>query len=201
MLNKEFKIFLPVLTILIVGVLYFLSYSYSPKWNFNWKGIRPEIKDSIKSLDEYGEITSNAVGYSGRTPNQWHRQHWILKNANKEEFLKLIEYPSGTVKAIAYEGLLRDEKFDHKFDLITKSLNDTLTFVHYSFSCGGTAFMLSDYVINFIGNINNELPPTNIKDYPKLNLSKKQLASINNTFRMRKEKLDYYKKEYLKTIK
>ena len=195
------KIFLPILTIFIVVILYFLSFSYSQKWNFNWKGIRPEIKDSIKSLDEYGEITSYAVGYSGRTPNQWHRQNWILKNVNREEFLKLIEYPSGTVKAIAYEGLLRDEKFDQKFDLINKSLNDTLTFVHYTSGCIGTGFMLSDYVINFVGNINNELPPSNIKDFPKLNLSKKQIESINYKFRMRKEKLDYYKKEYLKTIK
>lgn len=195
------KIFLPILTIFIVGVLYFTSFSFSKKWSFNWKGIRSNIKDSIKTLDKYGEITSYAVGYSGRTPNQWHRQNWILKNITRKELLKLIDYPSGTVKAIAYEGLLRDEGFTNKFNLINKSLNDTLTFVHYTSSCSGTGFMLSDYVINFIGNVKKSLPPSESKDFPKLNLSKKQIELINSEFEKRKEKLQYYKKEYLKTIK
>ncbi len=202
---KKLKIYISIIIIFIVGVLLFISFSYSKKRSFNLEGIRTEIKDSIKKIDKCGKIVSNAVGIFRITPSQWYTQQWILQNASREEFLKLTDYPSGAVKAIAYEGLLRDKKFEGKIDLINKSLNDTLTFVFYQCGCIETGLMLSDYVINHIGNLNNEF--RNIKDdeFPKFNFSDNQIEVIKSKFRKRKRKrkrnLEYYKKEYYKTIK
>ena len=39
------------------------------------------------------------------------RRRWVMNNATKIELLKLFEYPNGTVKVIAYEGLLRKKGF------------------------------------------------------------------------------------------
>jgi hypothetical protein len=113
--------FLPIITLGIIGFIYFLSVSYSEKWNFEWKGIRKEIKDSIQALDKFGNLTSEFAGYNMNTPKQWHRQNWLRKNINTFELLKLTEYPSGTVKGFAYEELLTKPNIE-KYELYKKTL-------------------------------------------------------------------------------
>ncbi len=196
--SKKVTPYLPILTFLVVVGMYYFSIIYSPKWNFKWEGIRKEIKDSIIALDDYGEITSYAVGYSGHTPQQYHRQNWLLKNTTVSEFKKLIEYPSGVVKGIAYEGLLRNLEVK-KYPLFKKSLNDTLTFVFYASGCSSDGFMLSDYVINFISRLSKEVPPS--PNSPKMEITDKEKTEILALLEERKTKEKYYKKEFFKVLK
>jgi hypothetical protein len=184
--------FLPIITLGIIGFIYFLSVSYSEKWNFEWKGIRKEIKDSIQALDKFGNLTSEFAGYNMNTPKQWHRQNWLRKNINTFELLKLTEYPSGTVKGFAYEELLTKPNIE-KYELYKKTLNDTLTFVHYTSGCIGNRFMLSEYAIKVVPNFRNyEL---------KNQLTNEQVIEIENLLEKRMSKEKFYKKEYYKRIK
>ena len=45
--KKNWTIYLPILSMIFVAILFMYSNSYTEKWNFDWKGIRSEIKDSI----------------------------------------------------------------------------------------------------------------------------------------------------------
>ena len=180
--------FLPILTLFLVALLYFISTSYSEKWNFKWTGIRKNIKDSILALDKYGGLTGPAVGYSGRTPNQWYRQKWLLENATENELYELTDYPSGTVKGLAYSGLILKSSAN-KYDLYQKSLNDTLAFVYHTSGCIEAGFMLSEYTIDFIGR-------ENIKD-----LSSEQRKKIMTLYSERLSKKEFYKEEYYKLLK
>ena len=194
--NAEFKnhltVYLPIFTILIIVILYYFSQTYSDKWNYNWSGIRLEIKDTILEFDKYGVITSNATGYSGETPQQWHRQNWILKNATTSELEKLIDFPSGIVKGIAYVGVLHRTK--NKRDLLNKSLNDTLSFVFYQSGCVSRDFLLSEY-LNIILNIENYQPCCSIK------LTESERNEFLGKLKNLKSKKEYYKKEFYKRIK
>ncbi|SNR15117.1 hypothetical protein [Tenacibaculum jejuense] len=195
---KETSSLFPIVTFFCVAILFIFSNFYTPKWNFKWKGIRNEIKDSIIALDTYGTITGDAVGYAGRTPQQFYRQKWILKNATPSELYNLLDYPSGAVKAIAYEGLMYNPKVK-KYPLFKRSLNDTLTFVFSQYGCEGSGAMLSDYVINFIANIDKGVPPR--YNPPEIKLSEEEKDEILKLFYKRKAKENYYMKEFYKTLK
>ena len=184
--------FLPIGTFFIIGALYFLSVSYSEKWNFNWTGIRTEIRDSIKALDHDGRLTSEFVGYNMATPNQWHRQNWLRRHINTNELIQLTDYPSGTVKGFVYEELMRNSKIE-KYNLCKKVLNDTLTFVHYSSGCIGTGFMLSEFTIRYAPDFGGY----EIREA----LTKAEFREIDSLLELRLQKKDFYRREYQKGIK
>lgn len=195
--KTNWNIYLPILSMIFVAILFAYSNFYTEKWNFDWKGIRNEIKDSIELLDRSGEITFDKTDFSGRKVIEWYRQKWLLENVNELELVKLTDYPSGTVKAIAYEGLIRKSDVDI-FPLLEKSLNDTLTFVHYQSGCIVTSIMLSDYLFSYLTNLNDELPP--IQNPLEIKLTEKQKSEIVSLFKKRKSKEDYYKEEYFKRL-
>ncbi len=71
--KKNWTIYLPILSMIFVAILFMYSNSYTEKWNFDWKGIRSEIKDSIELFDQYGVITFDETDFSGRKIEQWYR--------------------------------------------------------------------------------------------------------------------------------
>ncbi len=184
--------YIPLFSLGIVFLLLSFTFSHNYVNNFNWNGIRTNVKDSIIAFEKYGSITSKYVGYAGKTPQQWYRQKWLNENLNENELIKLTEYPNGTVKGIAYWNLFKNKKVDKK-ELFEKALNDTLAFVHYQSGCLGTGFMLGEFVVTY-------LP---MKENISLNeiLSKKERKGILKILAIRKEKENFYKKEYYKTLK
>ena len=125
--TQKLSFYHPILTFMIVGTLFAFSNYYSPKWHFNWEGIRKEVKDSIIAFDKHGWID-----YTDQ--DQIARHRWILKNVKLSEFNKLLNYPSGEVKAMSYVALMKQKEVE-KYSLFKKSLNDTLTFVTVSAGC------------------------------------------------------------------
>lgn len=151
----KFSILLPLFTVIGIGVTIIIFTNYEKSWSFNWNGIRKNIKDSI-AIAEIQGITSGVVGYSGTsTRDEIMRRKWIMSNATEEELLKLIEYPSGTVKAIAYEGLIKKEHYDEKAELISKSISDNEFSVYYQSGCIGSKLSVSEYLMRFVINIDN----------------------------------------------
>ncbi len=188
-------IVLPIGTLTIVGLIFFLSSAYEPSWTFNWQEIRPEIRDTVKLIERYGSVTSGIVGYAGQTPQQWHRRKWLMKNATEDELTKLIDYPSGTVKTIAYEGLIRKENSD-KYKLINQALNDTTTFFNYQSGCDGFTMMIGEYLVENVIPISDRVPPLPPEKVIEYNLSDTEIVNLRELYNKRIDK----KEEYLRKI-
>ncbi len=177
--QKIFSILLPILTIVGIGIITVISSSYDESWTYNWNGIRRNIKDSIKVAD-YSGMTSGAVGPSGRsTMNEVKRRRWIMNKATISELLKLIEYPSGTVKAIAYEGLIRNKNFKQKTDLILQGIQDADYLIDYQSGCLGWNMEIGEYLIRNVLMIDDQIlyPPGSINDYGISELDKEKILT------------------------
>ena len=188
-------IVLPIGTLAIVGVIFFLSSAHEPNWTFNWQEIRPEIRDTVKLIERDGRVMSGIVGVSGKTPQQFHRRKWLMKNATKDELTKLIDYPSETVKATAYEGLIRKENSD-KYKLINQALNDTSTFFNYQSGCVGFPMMIGEYLVENVIPISDRVPPLPPEKVIEYNLSEMEIRNLRKLYNERINK----KEEYLRKI-
>ncbi len=160
-----------------IGVLFVLSSFYEKSWTYNWNGISEQIRDSIK-VAEYRGISSGIVGIDARKPNQFDRRHWIMKNATVPELLKLTEYPNGTIKTIAYEGLLRKEEFENKTELILKAISDNEYPILFQSGCVGTKMNISEYLIDFVLFIDDKSPPPPIGFENNFGISKTERNKI-----------------------
>ena len=179
----------PIVTlVMVLSLLYFSEINYN-KLNFSWKNIRSEIKDSVISLDKYGTLTNGVIGIAGLTPQQWHRQNWIIDNSTESELLSLTDYPSGTVKGLAYKGLII-KNHANQYELLKKSLNDTLTFVHYTSGCIGSGFMLSEYILEYEFVLDTTLVT---EKNSRLNLTSSQRTELIGILNKRKKSKHLYK--------
>lgn len=186
-------IIFPIVTLVVVSVALTISSFYEPTWLFNWKDIRQEIKDTIKSVDQYGQIPGYREGYAGETPKQWHQWQWLLNNTTEEELWLLMEYPSGTIKALAYEGLLRNSN-TNQFDLISKALADTNTFVWIGRGCVSDPFLIGEYLQSV--NSSLDLYQPSEMEFDNNTLTKEEAANLRALLKMRLAKKEKYLKDY-----
>lgn len=82
-----------------------------------------------------------------------------MHHATESELLKLTEYPSGTVRAIAYEGLIRKKGFNQKTELILEAFRDTEYEVDYQSGCLGWRMTLGEYLMRNVLFIDDQIPP------------------------------------------
>lgn len=186
----------PFITVVVLGSFFYFSSAYKPNWIYNWDGIRPEIKDTVKSMENYGYVTSRAIGYSGKTPQQWHRRKWFMKYATDAELIKLIDYPNGAVKATAYEGLIKRGN-QNNYNLFIKALNDTTTFLTFVLGCEGDYVMLSEYLIEIAFHIRENSPQPIKELYQNSGLTDIEIKQINSIYKERiDKKWSYFEKYY-----
>jgi len=196
--NKNPKILnrtivLPIGTLAIIRLVFFFSSAYEPNWTFNWEEIRPEIRDTVKLIEDYGSVTSGVVGIDAKTPKQWYRRRWLMKNASTEELKKLKSYPNGAVKTTAYEGLIRMSNSD-KYELMIQALNDTTTFFNYQSGCVGFPKMIGEYLAENVIPISDRVPPLPPERMVKYNLTEEKILNLRKLYNERIEK----KEEYLR---
>lgn len=147
--KNHFSIVFPILTIIGIGVFTVLTLFYEKSWSYNWNGISEQVRDSVK-VAEYGGISNGWVGIAPKKPKQFDRRFWIMKNATESELLKLTEYPNGTIKTIAYEGLLRKPIFENKVELMLKAIKDTQYSIFFRAGCEGMPMNISEYLVDFV---------------------------------------------------
>lgn len=192
----DMAIVFPLGTLAVVGLIFiFLSSAYQPSLTFNWKEIRPEIRDTIKLIENYGSVTSDAVGIAGITPQQWFRRRWVINNATEDELKILLEYPNGAVKATAYEGLMIKPNAD-KFKLLNQALNDTTAIFTYQAGCIGQPMMIGEYLIESVIPISDKVPPLPSDKTEKFNFTEQQISYLRKLYKDRVEK----KEQYLRKI-
>ncbi|MBO3697106.1 hypothetical protein [Roseivirga sp. E12] len=156
--RNHLSIIFPIITVVGIGITLVLSSAYDENWFYNWDGIRKEIKDSIKAV-EYNWVTERAFSSEETKTVQIHQQFWIMNNASEKELLKLTEYPNGTVKTIAYEGLIRRKGFETKADLLIKAINDNDHSVYLQVGCEAIPMSIGRYLVEFILQIDDRSPP------------------------------------------
>ncbi len=133
--------------ITIFGMIIFgLCSFYEPDWHFDWQGIRPEVKNTVLEVKDRG-VDHIYSGEAGGISTQYKKQQWLLKYATADELQKLTAYPDGTVKVIAYEGLLKDPSVKDKASIVLNVINDTVTKVYYTIGCIGDRTDVSEYVM------------------------------------------------------
>ena len=156
--HHRLSVFFPLFTIISIGFLFVFSSFYEKSWSYNWNGVSQSIKDSVQ-IAQYQGISSGVVGLAPRKPKQFDRRRWIMKHATIDELLKLTEYPNGTIKTIAYEGLIRNPYFNDKANLLLKAVDDIQYKVYFRSGCTETNMFISEYLIEFVLFIDNESPP------------------------------------------
>lgn len=184
--RSRFSILFPILTIVGIGIITAFVTNYEPNWSYNWNGIRAEIKDSIQIAELRG-ITSGVGGMGVSTKSEVDRRRWIMRNATESELLKLTEFPNGTVKAIACEGLLRKKNFKNKVELISNAINDTIYSVYYQSGCLGDELDIGEYLVQKVLMIDDQVPPFRPELITDFGLSKMEKQKILNEFHNRKK--------------
>lgn len=78
--------FLPVIGIITINTILIFSLTYEPTWNFDWKHIRKEIRDSVRLIQQNGGVSCGLVGDKAITPQQWYRRIWLIINVQNAHF-------------------------------------------------------------------------------------------------------------------
>ena len=177
--RNQYSILFPILTILSIGAIIVFANNYEPNWSYNWSGIRVKIKDSILKSELRG-ITSGVGGMGVSTKGEVDRRKWIMKHATKSELQKLIEYPNGTVKAIAYEGLLRKKDFVYKTELVLKAIQDTTYLLDFQSGCTGWNREIGRYLVQDVLMMDDQIPkspPSMRTDFGLSKIDKEKILS------------------------
>lgn len=172
--TKRYLIFLSILAVIGFVVLFSFSSFYQKSQIYNLKGISKQVRDSVKVAKSRG-IAGGTFELPSRALKQLNRCRWIRRNATDLELLKLTEYPDGTIKTIAYEGLLKSQSFDKKKELILKAINDTIYTIYYQsgYSDFDNKITIREYLIENILMIDG--PKANFGDGFKINIELTQL--------------------------
>ena len=157
-IKRILKLAIPLVTIMVIGTISLLSFSFRPSWLYNWNGINQQLKDSVSTY-EGASLTNGTVGYAAKRPAQYDRRMWIMENAHLEELQKLCKHPDATIKAIAYEGLVRKSEQKDKVQWVIKSLNDSPTTFNYQMGCEGELITIGTYLIEQVLFLNEKAPP------------------------------------------
>jgi len=137
-----------------------------------------KTRNIVSKIIEYGEITGQAVGYSGMKPKQWDNFTSLRKNASEQELLRLTEHTNPVVKCYAFD-LLVNTRNKNSFNILKKHLQDT-TYVSVQYGCIGSMIRVNDYYIKSMSspNPNNEyLTESNKKTLDSLLLFTPNLMS------------------------
>ncbi|WP_425234848.1 hypothetical protein [Ulvibacterium sp.] len=159
--SNGFGFVFPILSIIGIGSVIVFSSFYEKSWTYNWNGIRQQIRDSVK-VAERGWVSSGTIGPGARTPKQLGRRIWLMNNATVPELLKLTEYPDGTIKTIAYEGLIRKPGSIDKAELIIGAIADTEYPIYFKTGCEAFQMNIGEYLVDFvlfIDDTDNSPPP------------------------------------------
>jgi hypothetical protein len=82
-----------------------------------------------------------------------------MENATESELLNLTEYPNGTVKTIAYEGLLRKSEFQNKTGIVLKAIKEDEHKTYFQSGCIGMELNIGEYLVDIVLKIGDNSPP------------------------------------------
>ncbi len=161
------------LVVLVLGAFAICSVYVEAPEDFDWTGIRADIRDS---LPDANTLHGRFVGIGGRTVRQWYRQQWVKQHIAPEEAKKLLGHPRGAVKALAAESLLLTQRSE-AYELLKMAGSDTLSVFFYVSGCVGRPMLLGEYLLMHVEPFVDGLPPPSEKRI-RLSLSAKEARAL-----------------------
>lgn len=159
--------------IIIFTILFIFS---NDQYRFKWESISKPIKDSISEY-EFNSISSGIGGNGADFSFEVKKREWIMLSSSISELEKLKTHPSGTIKAIAYEGLLRKENYRKKYELVIESFKDS-SIVYYQSGCLSTGIPLNEYLVNYVLGLSiSKLPQANKVNFGFTDIEEKSIIS------------------------
>jgi len=165
-------------------------------YDFAMENIRQEVQDTTYAIQEYGEIDSEWVGDGASTTEQWYRRKWLIKNATNEELLRLTEYPNDVVKAIAYEGLLRNDTIN-QFEIAKKGMLDSSVLILYVDGCMGDYYIMAEYIMDIVFEFYYYGEKEEEKYHMKTNLTTIEKQSLCDLYEDIMKREDFYPYDYI----
>ncbi len=178
--QKRLGLILPFITILCVVLFNITSIISQDSNGFDWTDIREDIKDSVKAAVYMG-ISSGVVGHDAHKPQQFDRRHWIMQTATTVELWRLVEYPEGTIKAIAYEGLIRKLQPSQRINVILQCIRDNAYDIDYISGDESWTMSLGQYIIDHVLYVDDRKPPPQFGRNP-FGLEKGEIDQIMKIF-------------------
>ena len=157
--------------------------------------LNTELRDSVYSLENHGEITYEKIGFPRKINPRWKTRQWVRKNASIEDLHILKNYPSGVVKTTAYEMLILREK-GSTFDLWIEAFQDTTHFVDvYTGGCIGYTNLAGEYLYDeyLLAFSYNEPSETVLN---RFQLNKEEFYQIKALYEERRSKKSSYLKAF-----
>lgn len=180
--NRNVLLFV-ISMIIIIGVTAFFLFQVNEK-ELLWNGVRSEIKEKVEVAQH--DLTSlDFLLAKDSVSAHRKRSEEIMSKATVSELLKLTKHSSGTIRAIAYEGLIRRSEFEDKEKLILEAISDSVYFVGLDTGCESTDVTLGAYLIDYVLQLNNERPPFPIEKQD-FGLTESQEKRILTVFRTKK---------------
>lgn len=128
--------FFTAISISILASFMVFNQDWSDDWNYNWKGIRPEIKDSAKQAIAMGIYPNTTRGY-------------VIDNSSISELEQLTQYPLGDMRALAYEALLKRQGYSKKIQLL-QLIEKEEGYCSYINGCIREELPIKNYIFNYI---------------------------------------------------
>jgi len=192
--KKGFVLPMMIILFAVIFSTFFITKNKSYE-NYDWTGIRSEIKDTlINFCNDHYDITSHGVGEMGKTPSQWHRYTFLRKNISYKEALLLKNFPKSKVKAIAYEICIR-KKPQATYSIMLEALNDTVTHLEYQSGCIGRTYLLAEYLNIQVSHLGLDSSSRNpIIDNPEKLIGMEEYNHLDSLYNYRvSKKWDYIK--------
>lgn len=188
-LNKfNFGRIIPLFLLFLIFFTFGFSNSNFKTWNFNWNGIRSEIKDSILKFKWRQKIVTLPNEMSDS--REINTQNWIRINTSTDELTKLIKYPDSYVRAISYDALLRRPSIN-KYIHIKNVLNDTLSYIVVYGGCFRNDISIAEYILKQQLGFGTIRPRKSFKIEDQLTIE--QVKEIDSLFKSFKKKEGSYK--------
>lgn len=188
-LPKVLSVLLPMFSVITVGFLLALGITYDYEKANAWRGIRPEVKDTMLALVDYGDLNYQSLAYYASLSPQWSRIQWFVNYGTRSEMLKLSNHPNPGIKKVAYEAMLKRGYIN--YDLILKSFQEPNLELSYMEGFIPKQIFLGDYLMNQVLKI-SERPywtPTRFQHPIKHVLSAEEINKIRALYKKRQAAL------------
>jgi hypothetical protein len=187
--NRNSNLYVLSGIIMILGLI-ILAISYKPETFYNWTPIRPEVRDSVRLIQNDYVFEINLICPEDKNISQGlKRRRWLMDYCSNDELKHLLTFPDGKVIVTSFQGLVlkNDENIMSHLETV---LYDTTQFV----SGENEPLPVGIYCLRFVLGLDQivfdgPLPPKFYCDFP--NYKKEFTLSEINHIDSIYHKLDY----------
>jgi len=165
------------LLLIALFLLYQLSFE-EYRW-LNWDNLNPDLKELVLGIERRG--LSSGIGAEGIS-TEWElkEQNQLIQLCTVPELIFLKEYPNGSIRSLAYQGLILNTEYPQKLQLLKEAAKDTMYQVAYQAGCLAYEMTIPEYLLNIVFKEEYDLLPDQRKALLKYGLQPRDLEILRN---------------------